>query len=101
MLCLILFVASLGKRQWPRSEAQPAGRSRADDLGKLATLVSQLAWSPDGNGAAADADGGQAWRRKDTFTSSSAEGGSFSKVGAPPDWAGAALDVEVGRDGAR
>ena len=62
------------------------------DLGQLGgTLVSQLAWSPDGNELYLQTQTED--RRalpKDTFHFVvPAEGGSVSKVGGPPDWAGA------------
>ncbi|HKV98750.1 MAG TPA: hypothetical protein VJN96_02940 [Vicinamibacterales bacterium] len=62
------------------------------DLGKLGgTLVSQLAWSPDGNGLYLQTQTeDKRGLPKDTFHFvMPAEGGSFTKTGEPPDWASA------------
>ena len=93
MLCLILFVASLTQAAVAAHvKLSPPVEVAQIDLGKLGgTLVSQLAWSPDGNELylqtqTEDKQG----LPKDTYHHvMPAEGGSLKKVGAPPDWAGA------------
>jgi len=101
MLYLILFVASLGQAAMAAHvKLSPPVEVAQIDLGKLGgTLVSQLAWSPDGNELylqtqAEDKQG----LPKDTFHHViPAEGGSFRKVGAPPDWAGAYWTWKAGQ----
>lgn len=84
----------------PVSQAALAAQVKLDpkaeiaqiDLGKLGgTLVSELAWSPDGNELYLQTQTeDKRALPKDTFHFVvPAEGGSFSKVGAPPEWAGA------------
>lgn len=93
MLCLILFVASLAQAAVAAQvKLSPPVEVAQIDLGKLGgTLISQLAWSPEGNELylqtqTEDKKG----LPKDTYHYViPAGGGSFSKVGAPPEWAGA------------
>jgi hypothetical protein len=93
MLCLILFVASFGQAAMAAQvKLSPPVEVAQIDLGKLGgTLVSELAWSPDGNELYLQTQTeDKRALPKDTFHFViPAEGGSFSKVGAPPDWAGA------------
>lgn len=92
MWFLITFVMLVGQAAAAQIKLDPKIEVAQIDLGKLGgTLVSQLAWSPDGNELYLQTQTeDKRGLPKDSFHFvTPAEGGSLSKVGAPPDWAGA------------
>ena len=101
MLFLILFVVSFAQAAMAAQVKLSLPVEVAQiDLGKMGgTLVSQLAWSPDGNELylQTQTEDKRALPKDTLHFVIPAEGGSFRKVGAPPDWAGVYWTWKAGR----
>jgi hypothetical protein len=90
MLVLILLISSLGQAALAAQVKVLPAEIAQIDLGKMqGAMVNQLAWSPDGKVIYLQTlTEDQKALPKDVYHYViPAEGGTFKKVGAPPDWA--------------
>ena len=90
MLLLILLISSLGQAALAAQVKVLPAEIAQIDLGKMqGAMVNQLAWSPDGKELYLQTltEDRKALPKDVYHYVMPAEGGTFKKVGAPPDWA--------------